>query len=161
MGLVANPDNITLLNNKAVALVRLKRIAEAEDVAKKLRQHLSHSEPDPTVLATLGLCAFARRDFEQGRAYYSKSVLRAQDIGSVDIEFRARAHWLYEEVTAGNLDQKSFMKVVAAIDGAAAKGDIRTPSLDTWEALKVRAGLHKFMDAENTAAEIPLLVPTE
>jgi hypothetical protein len=156
--LVANPDEPILLNNKTVALVRLKRYSDADVAAKRLRSNLNTTEPEPTTLATLGLLDFSKGNVSGGRNCYAMAAEKARKLGLPDLEFRVRAHWLYEEANAGVLSQDIFAQIVALMDDAASKAWIRPTSVETWNALKARASISNFVAHADTTSQIPFLL---
>jgi tetratricopeptide (TPR) repeat protein len=68
-GLLANPNDPMLLNNLVVALANQNRIDEAEREFKRIKVQTA-TELHATVMATEGLLAFRRGEYDRGRYLY-------------------------------------------------------------------------------------------
>lgn len=76
-GLLANPDDVTLLNNLAYCLINLDRLDEAEDFLKNVHRWQMDDDEASVLEATRGLLAYRRGDRETGRRLYAKTITNA------------------------------------------------------------------------------------
>jgi tetratricopeptide (TPR) repeat protein len=116
-GLVASPDNATLLNNLAFAHANLGEVREASNYLEKARLV---ADPDPSEVimctATEGLIAFRSHDTLKGRELYSKAFESAQSKGLRGQAGLAAAYWVQEELRAlSTLDPKDIKRLVTAV----------------------------------------------
>ena len=72
-GLATKPDDLLLLNNKAVALALLNRAAEAVKYLDKIDASKAAERSEATYLATRGLVDFRLGQPESGRALYKEA----------------------------------------------------------------------------------------
>lgn len=77
-GLATKPDDLLLLNNKAVALALLNRAAEAVKCLDKIDASKAAERLEATYLATRGLVNFRLGQPESGRALYEEARETAQ-----------------------------------------------------------------------------------
>ena len=137
-GLFSNPNSFSLWNNGAVAYARAGKLNEARRYFEHIDHAIKSNDPEPTALATRGLIDFRAGDWQQGRLYYEKSLMRAIKQKSIDVAFRAKYHWLYEEVFAGLMEEESIKKVIKMLNRDVKKlGSHVTPtSKELWEKMK-------------------------
>ncbi len=74
LGLRANPNDPTLLNNTAFALANLDKPNEAEKVLGRISRHGASPKDNAVADATLGLVRFRQGRFDDGRGLYLKSI---------------------------------------------------------------------------------------
>lgn len=99
-GLQANPGEVSLYNNRAVARALLGRPVEAlDDIREGLR---NGGEADPYLIATLGLVAYRCGDFTLGASCYGTAI--AEFVQAKDKPTLAYAilMWLRERAVAGD-----------------------------------------------------------
>lgn len=79
-GLLANPNDLFLLNNLTFALASLDRVEEAQSYLNQLQGLNPGGNERPATLATAGLVAYRRGHLSQGRDLYDQaiSVARAE-----------------------------------------------------------------------------------
>ena len=77
-GLKANPNNVTLLNNKAVALADLGRVGDGWRIFRSIKNAKDDPRHSITLTATEGLFRFRFGQPEQGRALYRKAIELAE-----------------------------------------------------------------------------------
>jgi tetratricopeptide (TPR) repeat protein len=150
-GLIANPENRILLNNKSVALARLGRINEAKQNHKKLSQFLSGSSFDPIAAATHGLIFFRDNNHSLGRHWYEKSWNYSLDRKEYDTCFRLFFHWIYEEARAGTITLDTVASFDKMMRLKASEKGVHQSSVDLWATLRDRIDFRQF--AENTAVD--------
>jgi tetratricopeptide (TPR) repeat protein len=76
-GLIANPDDATLLNNLAFCLAKLGRVAEAESAISRIGAVDFDADP-ATIMATKGLIAFRSGDITEGTELYVEAIRSAK-----------------------------------------------------------------------------------
>jgi Flp pilus assembly protein TadD len=76
-GLLANPDDVTLLNNLAYCLINLGRLSEAEDVLRNVHRWRMDATEASVLQATRGLLAYRQGDRETGRRLYAGTITDA------------------------------------------------------------------------------------
>ena len=99
-GLLANPNDPTLLNNLSYSLANLGRLQEAEAALSRLdRQSLS---PAVTVLAkaTAGLIAYRAGDTGLGRRLYESAIAAAERLADRRVHAKAAVFFALEELRA-------------------------------------------------------------
>lgn len=119
-GLLSNPDDDVLKNNRAFAMIMAGRL----DEGKKLLPVVSRNDPDKRRvifdLALHGLFNFKSGNFDEGRRFYSEAVKLSRP-HHPSLFASAIAHWLENEVLAGQATREQFEKVSMEIDGLLAK----------------------------------------
>ncbi|MBN9533473.1 MAG: hypothetical protein J0H10_08960 [Alphaproteobacteria bacterium] len=136
-GLIANPDEQMLLNNKVVALCRLGRLGEAKTALQRLTS-LSGRNQDSHLLATTGLYHFSSGNFSEGRQCYFRAVEKARSNRLGDVEFRAIAHWLHEEVSSQGISASKALSSLELVEKIRGKRKLRPLSSEVWNELKKR-----------------------
>ncbi len=118
VGLIANPHDLSLKNNKTVSLAHLGLLDEAvitfEPIAKLVKS--TQSGIDPTYLATAGLLEFRRGNSQQGRDLYEGAVIESRKLGHIAKAFRAKIHWLLEEMHVKEISADAINKVMKRMD---------------------------------------------
>ena len=117
LGLMANPTDAVLLNNRAFSNANLGAIAAAEVDIQVVRSRWVDTSDEIFLLATEGCIAYRKGDIHAGAELYGKSVEKALELGRTHSAHRARLHWLYEELRLGTpLDTASASALIAAFD---------------------------------------------
>lgn len=96
-GLVANPNDISLRNNMAFALLKLGRVAEAEAVFARVKPAID-DEKEVACLATYGLLLMSKRENIAGQACYLAAIQNAQKSGSRRLALRAAINYLISDL---------------------------------------------------------------
>lgn len=154
-GLIANPNDVTLINNRAVALIRSNRLDEAARTLAQLKYRPDDESIEPFIPATYGLLHFAKGEFELARQGYSRAIEEARKRKAIDIQFRAVAHWAYEEIVAGNLGGEEAATVVRQMDKTAQK--LRFATAEVWRIMKDRALARDYDPKTPGNGTLPLL----
>lgn len=160
-GLVANPHDRILLNNKAVSLSRVGHYANATVILDKIRSYAVGPAPDPVIMATMGLLAFRQKNILEGRDWYMRALEKAKERGQTDLQFRIGFHWFYEEARSGTLPRHSLAELSDRIDVNSKLPDIRAASVTLWEAMKQRIyekqfGQQSVFDFPGPQLDLPL-----
>lgn len=103
-GLRARSDDVTLLNNRAFALIELGRTEEAQQSLSRAAVTTAKQEDRIALTATHGLLAFRVGDYETGRALYGRAIELARRNTKRSQESMARAMLAREELRAGNVE---------------------------------------------------------
>ena len=83
-GLMANPENFSLLNNSAFALANLGKLKEAQNSLSKAAKMQSSLRDKAILRATRGLLEFRTGNLERGREFYLSAQSMAKSIQSRD-----------------------------------------------------------------------------
>jgi hypothetical protein len=124
----------------------------------KIKHLALNQEPDPVFLATFGLVAFGQKDYVLGRRFYEASVLRAKELRATELEFRARAHWLFAEIGAQRLSREEAQRYTEALDKQVQRGGLSTYVIENWKMLRARTLLIRHAQEENTGVQLPIML---
>jgi tetratricopeptide (TPR) repeat protein len=117
-GLVANQDDLGLLNNLAVCLMELGEISKAEEVVDRLRAAERGAKSSAIHKATFGMLAFRKGDPDSGRKLYFEAIEEANGEGSRPLAARAAFHLAIEELVAGTDQSEQAVKRISRLDKA-------------------------------------------
>jgi tetratricopeptide (TPR) repeat protein len=99
-GLIANPDDVTLLNNLCVAQTNLGQLREAQGTFGRIRRQGGGGDMELTLLATEGLLRFRQGDVLGGRNLYTDAIEKADERKQGRVKALALAHLAREELLA-------------------------------------------------------------
>lgn len=106
-GLISNPDDDALQNNRTFALIMCGRLNEAQKFLPVLGK-LAHDPQRPIFdLALHGLWHFRSGNIEEGRRFYREAADRALP-KYPDLYASAISHWLENEIVSGHLEHAEF-----------------------------------------------------
>jgi len=118
IGLMANPNDPLLLNNRSFTIANIDLIEDAEADIKSVRSQHLKEEYDVFLLATEGCIAYRKGNPILGAELYTQSVNRAMDLKLHASAKRAQLHWLFEELRRGvPLDIDSATQLLNAFEG--------------------------------------------
>lgn len=100
-GLMANPENFTLLNNAAFAAARSRRTDEAARIFRRIRPCVLGTRDTIVWLATNGLLEFRGGNANRGRDLYREAIEKARILGSNRLLALARLNFAFEAYEAG------------------------------------------------------------
>jgi len=108
VGLLANPNDPSLLNNRAYSLANLGRLDEAEAALSEITRLPSDriAPMKPVLLATTGLLAYRSGDRARGQELYRAAVEAAQQAGNVKLAAKAALFFALEDIRAGLQDRQ-------------------------------------------------------
>jgi len=131
-GLLSNPDDEALKNNRTYALIMMGRLDRAKDLLPSLATSQDKSRRQVFDLALHGLYHFKCNKFDEARRLYTTAVQKASE-HHPSLYAGAVSHWLENEVLAGQATIEEFDRIAAVVDRklAAAKLDTRA-----WAATK-------------------------
>jgi len=115
IGLLSNPDDISLINNLAFALAKQDRVEEAIRALNRLDPRRIPPEHAIFIMATAGLIEFRSGRIESGRLLYRRSIELAHRMQH-DAEKVARIYFAIEELRVKSPQSELVRK--EAIDGA-------------------------------------------
>lgn len=127
-GLIANPQDTTLLNNLAYALLELHRLDEAEAVLDRIRADGGKELTNRVALsATRGLAAYLRGDVARGRRAYLDAARVARSNGQAEMEAMALVKLCLVELSMGlePMDQSLSQALATA-------RNTEGPGIRTW-----------------------------
>lgn len=107
-GLVSNPDDVALINNRVFNFASLNRLQEARKEILRLKVSQLDSTQQVVYFANQGLIAFRESKLEEGRAWYTKATNLAAVIGNKRYHVSALIHWAKEEALHGT----SFSRLI-------------------------------------------------
>ncbi len=97
VGLAANPDELTLINNLVFALVNLGRLEDAVTEYERMSQSTLNDVERILFLATGGLIEFRRGNTEKGRHLYRDAIKLASSTKQMRLAASASAFYAREE----------------------------------------------------------------
>jgi tetratricopeptide (TPR) repeat protein len=114
-GLVANPNDPSLLNNRAYALANLGRIVEARAMLSQIKKLPAErlARMKPVLQATAGLLAYRSGQPQQGRVAYTAAVEAAQRAGNKRLAAKAALFFALEELRLQTADDHPIAQAVA------------------------------------------------
>lgn len=107
IGLMAEPEDSTLLNNKAVALAYSGKTADAVETFKSISSIGGPAHPQYVHTATAGLLNFRTGFIDEGREHYR----RARDLAPAKLKGRVLLHWAGEEIRLKSDDAPQLRKM--------------------------------------------------
>jgi Tfp pilus assembly protein PilF len=110
--LKSNPDDLTLLNNYAVALMELGELSEAEVVLSRLNAARADKKNNAIYNATFGMLAFRKGKIEEGRQFYYEAIEAARNNSDKRTAARASIHLALEEFIARTTHIEESMKKI-------------------------------------------------
>ena len=114
-GLIASPNEPILLNNAAVSLSLLGRVAEARVQFSKLKRP-DNGRALTIYLATSGLIQFREGKAEEGSRLYREALEKSLQGGHKVLAFRVFTHWIAEEARSGRLGKDDLTLFIRAGD---------------------------------------------
>ncbi len=113
-GLIASPEDPSLLNNFAFALASQGKLGEATKAINRLDLRLAALSTQICYHATVGLIAFRLGDTEKGRASYNDAISLAKGPALAKLRAHAAVNLAQEELRIDSPDARSA--VVSAIE---------------------------------------------
>lgn len=132
IGLMAEPNDPTLLNNRAVALAYNGQLVSAFETFKSISSVGDSRHPLYVHTATAGLLNFRAGFIEEGREHYR----RARDLAPQLLKGRVLLHWAGEEIRLQSDDAEELRKM--AIDYLDKQKD---PAKDQLEKILLNAAV--------------------
>ena len=135
-GLRANPQEFTLKNNAAFSLACLGRLDEAERHLELVRESLLSETNKAVHLATQGLIAFRRGNFEAGRKLYLRAIEQAHVSGDKRLTAFASIYYAFEVLRAHTADADTTVATALERAAAAESADLRLLSSRLTDSLE-------------------------
>ena len=107
-GLRSNPNNFTLLNNRAFSLARLGDIMQALEVFSRIDTKNLSVDEKAIWNATNGLIHYRSGDMETGAACYREALKVAKGAKNPKLEVLALLFYALEESQSGSSNSKEF-----------------------------------------------------
>lgn len=114
-GLVSNPDDDLLLNNRTFALIMAGKLDDARKYLPALGMVQPNNSRAIFDLALHGLFNFKSHKVDDGRQFYAEAIKRSLPHYPA-LYASALAHWLENEVLSGQTTYEEFQKIAMAID---------------------------------------------
>jgi Tfp pilus assembly protein PilF len=114
LGLIANPNDGTLLNNLAVALAQQGHVDKARELLEK-RLRSIYKDDDVHILGLEALTSYRSGATEAGRAYYQEAFKTAIEKKDMVMASLALLHQAQEELVAGAADAVEFFETVEPV----------------------------------------------
>lgn len=111
LGLLANPNDMMLLNNYTVVLARSGKVEEAYNQFKKIRIEEDNNVSKVTMLATYGLLLMRGGFIDDGRSSYQRSIELSKKINSKETSALAAINFALEELNLAKPDFELASKV--------------------------------------------------
>ncbi len=139
---LSNNLNFNIINNAAVACAHVGDLVCARTLLSQIYPKVRH----PVATATAGLIEFRAGNVSEGRRLYEKALDEAVELKSADIEFRARVHWLSEEIAAESIPSSIVDKVIKSLDTVVEDHKDQLPALAIkfWNVEKARISTTKL-----------------
>lgn len=112
-GLRSSPDNVTLRNNAAYALLELGQVRSAQAHLDVIATPATHERV--AVNATRGLLAYRKGDLAQGEALYRQAIRIAQRTGNTGAEATALGMLVRERLGARQIDTRLGQDINALV----------------------------------------------
>ncbi len=103
MGLEANPNDNTIINNLTFSLASIGQIQEAEQYFSRINLSDTGVEMKTVWHATKGLIAFRKGLYDEGRELYRKAIEIASGKDYKDYREAAAVYWAREELLANTI----------------------------------------------------------
>lgn len=114
-GLIASPDNFTLLNNYAFAAVNAGEIENAKKYFRRIKYLKLNKKEQIIWHATHGLLFFREGDFVNGRFEYRRAIEKALRSGDDRLEARANLYFALEELRASTPEAENYRNEALSI----------------------------------------------
>jgi len=137
LGLRANPNDSTLINNYAVILAKKGRVDLALEQFMKINTAEESSSMSITLNATAGLLLFRSGNPQEGREKYQEAINLAKKLNQPEAQSMAELHYAQEEIELGELKPENIKKLIS--NNTTNK---KTPEID-FLVTKVSNQLHK------------------
>ena len=108
IGLLADPNDPTLLNNKTVALAYMGELNEAQSTFSKISTNFTPEHPEYVHLATSGLLKFRSGSIQEGRKLYEEASNKA----SPRTRPQVWIHWAAEELEHNTTKAGELKKLI-------------------------------------------------
>lgn len=125
IGLRANPNDATLSNNRAYALIEMGELDEAERALRKAVENMSDRSDRVAIVATGGLHQFRCGNAEAGRSLYRQAIDLARRLRDPHAEATARAMLIREEAQVGLVDPRELAALDKVANGITSAGVLR------------------------------------
>lgn len=118
LGLLSHPNDPQILNNIIYSLCLQEKLDEAEDYLDMVRKEdiNNTSIPGICLVATQGLLAFRKKDYNMGRILYLEAIELANEIKNNFLSSLAFINYVREEILAGEDVVEAIPKIEKIIN---------------------------------------------
>ena len=127
-GLLANPDDAALLNNRAFAAACQWKLREAAEDLSKIDYRHGESSSVGCALATAGFVAFRTNDIQLGRSLYGRAVRLFLAHRLSEHAARAAMNLAAEEKRVGSADAETAIRRASSLVKQAGSAEVQ----NTW-----------------------------
>jgi tetratricopeptide (TPR) repeat protein len=124
-GLLANPNDVTLLNNQSYSLACLGKTEEAAAALGRINRHSLNDETRVLIAATSGLILYRQGNAEAGRAMYQQAISQAASASKKTLEAKAALFLAFEELRSGSPDALTAVERALHLSSADSSADFR------------------------------------
>jgi len=110
LGLIANPNDFTLINNYTFAAAHTDEFEEAKKEFTRLDQDKLSKRDRIAWLATSGLIKYRERQYEDGRQLYQRSLELAKSESEDKLYCQALINFTLEEIRIKSSDSEKYRK---------------------------------------------------
>jgi tetratricopeptide (TPR) repeat protein len=114
-GLIASPNDATLVNNLAFALANQGRLIEAQTQLDAISTTAAQPVIEICRDATQGFIAFRSGDYSRGREYYQRAIEKAAASNMASLKVRASIHFAREELSINTQNAVDILKQALAL----------------------------------------------
>ena len=109
-GLIASPNDATLVNNLAFALANQGKVSEAKIQLDTIPTTGAETGIEICRDATQGFIAFRSGDYSRGREYYQQAIEKAAASNMTSLKVRASIHFAREELSIDTQNAANILK---------------------------------------------------
>ncbi len=140
-GLLASPNDVTLRNNLAFALLGSNKLAEAATELAQIPSTSSDGSAQAAVLATRGLLAFRSGDPFRGSELYRSAITRARRASERDAEAMALSMLITETARAGDdANLQGLLEELSRVSGSVRESGVKLAIRRAERLAEIRLG---------------------
>ena len=114
--LIAQPNDLSLHNNRFVGLVLNGQINEANDLFNERLKTKRLGEYEPFTYAALGLMAFAKGKCDDGRGFYLEAMKSASKNKNPDLVVTAFIYWIGREFSCKQISNSDAVQLIETLE---------------------------------------------
>jgi tetratricopeptide (TPR) repeat protein len=151
--LLAQPNHLSLHNNRFVALLMDGQINEAIKVFEERLRVKRVGQDEPFSFAAMGLLAFATGHYKEGRKCYGEAMQSATKLKNPELVVTAFIYWIGREHHHNQISKVEALELIGAIEKQLEKQTaVRKKTSMALNALRLRV-------SESPSVPVDLVVP--
>jgi tetratricopeptide (TPR) repeat protein len=111
IGLIANPNDLTLLNNLAFALANQDKLSEALAIIQNAPKQFGNPSEEVALIATEGLIDIRKGEVEKGRTFYMNAISLARKAGRIELYALALINFAREMFLANQFTKNEALSI--------------------------------------------------